>query len=301
MMSVPKLIFACSVNLEKYKNEFIHRKDFLELSICEEGRILFEHENGEKEITYPGTVLTTASDLSCRTSSYKNDRQRHTTVGVNMKYALKRYDSESECDVLKLKERIRGGCTALVPYRCDAGTNYNKIIELIKKIIVLNSSENPSDRINAVSEWYALIGFMTDLVLTKLELKRSEAPPSELIYAKKAAQYISENYMNRLTADEISKRLGISSGYLHRIFKRVNGITVLEYINRLRVANAISLMINKNASLKQAAFCVGIEDPAYMSRLFKKTTGLCCREYLRARRDRHGETDEAWASSFNLQ
>ena len=40
-------------------------------------------------------------------------------------------------------------------------------------------------------------------------------------------------------------------------------------------------METKNLSLKEAAYNVGIDDPAYMSRLFKKIIGLSVRDYFR--------------------
>jgi len=55
------------------------------------------------------------------------------------------------------------------------------------------------------------------------------------------------------------------------------GIT--EYANRHRVGVAVSLMETRGLSLKEAAYNVGIEDPAYMSRLFKKVTGASYRDY----------------------
>ena len=82
----------------------------------------------------------------------------------------------------------------------------------------------------------------------------------------------------------IAQELGISEGYLHRVFKAAAGCSVLEYLNRKRVTVAIDLVDNRGLSLKDAAFNVGIEDPAYMSRLFKKVTGLSFREYFREKR-----------------
>ena len=109
-------------------------------------------------------------------------------------------------------------------------------------------------------------------------------PPSEQAYAAKAVRYINLHYTRRLTVEDIAYHLGISEGYLHRIFKRVEDCSILTYLNRKRVYAAIDLMENRNLSLKEAAYNVGIEDPAYMSRLFKKTTGLSVREYFREKR-----------------
>lgn len=284
ILSVPEIIFAYSVEIEKYKNRFEYMQDFLEIALCERGRILFEHDSGEKEIVHPGMAIPIFSDIACRTASYENEKQRHTTVGVSLKYHLKRYNSEKECDILSLKERMKNSCSMLIPYHCYMDDKFDEIMNILKKIIALHSSENPYERISAISQWFLLGGALTNFVLEKLNNVKSEFPPSELFYADKAVGYIHRNYMNKLTVKEISAQLGISEGYLHRIFRDIKGTGVLEYINRHRVSTAIELIENKNVTLKEAAYNVGIEDPAYMSRIFKKITGLSYREYFRQKK-----------------
>ena len=98
------------------------------------------------------------------------------------------------------------------------------------------------------------------------------------------AEEPEEERTEPVTIEDIAAQLGISAGYLHRIFRHVKNCSILDCLNRKRVIAAIELMENRNLSLKEAAYNVGIEDPAYMSRLFKKVTGLSCREYFRDRR-----------------
>ena len=54
---------------------------------------------------------------------------------------------------------------------------------------------------------------------------------------------------------------------------------------------AISLLGNKSITLKEISANVGIDDPAYMSRLFKKVTGISWREYVNTQKHqiRRGE------------
>ena len=121
-------------------------------------------------------------------------------------------------------------------------------------------------------------------MLEKIEGLKTDLSPSALIYAARAQKYIQRWYMRPLTVKEIAKEVGVSEGYLHRIFKEAYHIGIAEYINRHRIFVAISLMENKNLSLNEAAVNVGIEDPAYMSRLFKKVTGMSYRSYFANKR-----------------
>ena len=57
------------------------------------------------------------------------------------------------------------------------------------------------------------------------------------------------------------------------------GTSIVNYINRQRIITLIELVENKNLSLHDASLSVGIEDPAYASRLFKKVTGMNYRQF----------------------
>lgn len=194
---------------------------------------------------------------------------------------MKKYDSESDCDVAQLKERVKNDRIILIPYHCYLEDYYNEVMSKLKKLSYLNASGNPRDSIEALSLWFSLTAILTDFVLKQLDNTQLGHKPSELFYVEKATQYINQNYKNNLTVQEIALHLGISEGYLHRLFKAVTKMGVLEYTNRHRISIAIQLMENKNISLNEAAYSVGIHDPAYMSRLFKKVTGLSYREYFR--------------------
>ena len=281
MLSIPQITFACSVDIEKYKNKFQGLEKRLEITVCEAGRILFEHTNGQKDISEPGMLIGVTRELSGRSSSYNNERQKHTTVGVDLLYNIKKYSSESECDLTLLKKRMKKSCIILIPFMCHPDDDlYTKVLRLIKKIIQANFFESQGNRIDALANWYSLTATLTDFVLKKLSDAKEQLPPSELIYTTKAIRYIEQNYINKISVKEISDHLGISAGYLHKIFRDVKGIGILEHINRHRISVAIDLVRNKNLSLKEAAQNVGIDDPSYMSRLFKKVTGMSFKEYF---------------------
>lgn len=281
ILSVPEIKFAWNVKIERYKNKFNYKEDFLEIALCREGRILVEYENGEKEITLPKMLLPMLSDISCRTSAYQNERQRHITVGMNLKYALQRYNSELEYDISSIKKRVEQHRSVLIPYHCEMGEYYEEVKGLLGKIVFENRKESCGRKIAVMGYWYALLGVLTEFVLKRLEAEKSDFAPSETLYAEKAEEYIKKNYVKKITVKDISEHLGISEGYLHRIFKNVKNCTILEFINRHRVYVATELMKNQSLPLKEAAYNVGIDDPCYMSRLFKKVMGVSCREYFK--------------------
>jgi len=53
----------------------------------------------------------------------------------------------------------------------------------------------------------------------------------------KAQLLIQNNLDADLRLDSIAKNVGVSSGYLHRLFKANIGETIKQYVDRLRVKN----------------------------------------------------------------
>ena len=72
---------------------------------------------------------------------------------------------------------------------------------------------------------------------------------------------------------EEADRQHISPSYYRMIFKKVTGLSPLEYLNRVRILRALELLQTTYMSIGEVADAVGIHDSNYFSRLFKKLVG----------------------------
>jgi len=279
LLSIPKISHACSVDTDRYKNRFDKEKDFLEISVIENGNIIFDHDDGRKETASIRMTTPILSDMACNTYFCGPGRQRHTTVGVRASYTLRRYDSEDGLDIENFRKKTRDNGTILLPYHETIDGIFDDVVNIIRKISSLNLAHDARGKLSALGQWFVLAGMMTDFVMKKIDVDPAVSP-SEHLYISKACRYIDRFYAQKITVSEIAEHLNISEGYLHRMFRQVKNMGVLEYINKRRVSVAIDLINNQHLSLKEAAYNVGINEPAYMSRLFKKVTGLCYNEYF---------------------
>ena len=94
-----------------------------------------------------------------------------------------------------------------------------------------------------------------------------------------AISYIQENYSRKISLASVAEHVGLSSGYLCRIFKDETGVSINAYINNLRMTRAGELLADKNSYIKEVAISVGFEDQLYFSRLFKRYYGVTPSEY----------------------
>ena len=102
-------------------------------------------------------------------------------------------------------------------------------------------------------------------------------PTSTLV--KQSIAFIQENYSRRISRLAVARAVGVSEDYLGRIFRQELGISPVEYLNRYRIKEARSLLIQGCASITDVAGQVGFDDPAYFSRAFRKLVGRSPRDY----------------------
>lgn len=95
------------------------------------------------------------------------------------------------------------------------------------------------------------------------------------------ADYISENYRDAGTLEEIAKRFFISKSYLSRIFREVTGFTVNEYLNIRRIMKAKQLLAEPFHNVTEISELLGYENVSYFERVFGKYVHLTPLKYRR--------------------
>ncbi|HZT99337.1 MAG TPA: helix-turn-helix transcriptional regulator, partial [Ktedonobacteraceae bacterium] len=82
-----------------------------------------------------------------------------------------------------------------------------------------------------------------------------------------------------LSLSHIADTLGVHPSYLSRAFKKEVGMTLTDYINRLRIEEAKYLLDQGGISVTEAALNVGYNDPNYFSKVFTKLEHVTPQEY----------------------
>lgn len=95
------------------------------------------------------------------------------------------------------------------------------------------------------------------------------------------AKYVEEHYTDSsLNLTSIAQIFGFNPSYLSRRFKAEIGSSFIEHLTECRMKKAI-LLAKDNEKMFATATAVGIPDPNYFGRCFKKYTGINYSEYLR--------------------
>ena len=94
---------------------------------------------------------------------------------------------------------------------------------------------------------------------------------------------ITERYAERITLDDLAIETGFSKFYLERSFNDRYGVPIHQFLKRVRVAMALSLM-RAGARPSAVARSVGFADQPHMTRVFRDDLGFTPRSYWAASR-----------------
>lgn len=97
---------------------------------------------------------------------------------------------------------------------------------------------------------------------------------SERYIVSHAIEYIKQNYQQRITVEEICGFCHCSKWYLSRNFKKINGININNFVNKIRVEAAKLHLINSETKIADIATNVGFDDPNYFTSIFTKHCGI---------------------------
>ena len=91
--------------------------------------------------------------------------------------------------------------------------------------------------------------------------------------------YINTNYSSIESIDDVAEYFFISKYHLCRTLKRNLGISLVSYLNMIKIKAACSFIEKGNGKITDIAMKCGFNSPAYFCKVFKAQTGISPREY----------------------
>lgn len=91
--------------------------------------------------------------------------------------------------------------------------------------------------------------------------------------------WIKINLNNNISLEDVALKFNFNKNYLAKLFKQTMGVTMNDYISKLRMAKAKEMLIQSELSIKEIAYSLGFEDEKYFMRLFKKSELMTAKQY----------------------
>lgn len=185
------------------------------------------------------------------------------------------------------------------------GVQLTKIIEKKypdKKIVMLTAADSLKDikeclcigldkYLNKPYDQSELNEVLSDLI-SELDLEQHEEEKDDDINygsTREICEFIKKNYSNQdLNLTMVAKTFSFNASYVSRKFKSENGLSFVDYVTKCRMEAAMEYL-KKKKPMYEAAMNVGIPDPNYFSKCFKKFTGKSYTEMAKEEEKKNGK------------
>ncbi len=127
-------------------------------------------------------------------------------------------------------------------------------------------------RINSINDSNEIAIIFNEILTEFTRLNACVTFPEKNPEIRAAVEYLEHNYQYDITLSDIAAAVSISPGYLAKLFKEYRNQTVMDFLERIRIEQALKLLKETSYSIKEIAGRVGYKDPNYFSKVFKKVT-----------------------------
>ncbi|MHC1696200.1 MAG: helix-turn-helix transcriptional regulator [Eubacteriales bacterium] len=283
IVGIPHIRFAHNYQspARDYRITPLDEENTLELTYVHKGALVCTTPDGGRKVVPEGCINVHIGGRPV-VFTCEDDFHSHSTVGIKMNFRMYSVSERHVMDCVREAPAVMasGGLRTIVPdYISDALLCEAYLEKYINKIIQIHSLNETYGALQCSGLCLDFLSEISRTCINGIFSRNDERlSPSALLYARKAMDYISAGLDRKLTVGQIASQLEISEGYLSGIFKSATGQTLIEYINRVKLARVRELVLTKNISLKQAGERVGIYDCGYLSRMFRKYYGISVSE-----------------------
>ncbi len=126
------------------------------------------------------------------------------------------------------------------------------------------------------TSWNRVMENYLNILITKM-LRKTEygdkKTDREEIWQQLVA-YIDDNPEADLSLATLAKKCFYNPSYFSRVFKEKFGVSLVEYVNRKRIENAVRLLCESECSVDEILESVGFSDRSNFYRVFSKLMGM---------------------------
>ena len=246
-----------------------HTKTFA-INHCEEGRIECKFTSGEYLYMGPGD-MSLGWHIS---SNYQHENYFPTKLFKGVVLLVDVEKAQPILDTLVTETRI--DLTQLANRFCEQ-SEFGMMMEETESVRqIFSSLYKVPDQIKG--HYFKLkvieIFLLLSIISTTNHEKRSSYRKQQVDIVKAVNEYISTQFMKRITIDSLSDQFDIPTSTLKRCFKGVYGTTIHQYLKECRINAAKRLLQESDQSVLEIANAVGYENGSKFTSAFKEATGV---------------------------
>ncbi len=146
-----------------------------------------------------------------------------------------------------------------------------------------------ADRFTEFLSFLTMLARNTDYRLLSSARMQSYDDDVSLAKINAILNYITSNYCDVMSAQDIAQQQGMSLSKFSRFFSHATGNSFTDFVNRLRINKACQLLMTTDRYVGNVCYEVGFNNLANFNRRFLALKGITPKEFRRTAEERFGE------------
>lgn len=152
----------------------------------------------------------------------------------------------------------------------------NYIVELFS---ALEKETKKPDSLSKLMTRSYLLTLLSYIIRNDSVKRKSAVQNSATKKVEEIMKYISENFRDDISANDLTKHFGYTPNYISKLFKECSGMGYREYLVMHRLKNAEYMLAKTDKSVQEVAISCGFNDSNYFSMIFKRKYGVAPSTY----------------------
>jgi AraC-like DNA-binding protein len=147
--------------------------------------------------------------------------------------------------------------------------------EVLARAYSLDAQKSPANLIQT----NALLRLLLAAFFAGHDQTQTESTLTGITRFQSSIEYIQENIESPIELAHLARIEHLNTNYYCSQFRKLMGISPMQYVNKRRIEEAQRLLLSTNDILFDISQKIGFKDEYYFSRIFKKTVGISPANY----------------------
>ena len=262
------------------KSDWVVRPDEAEVLIINNGELRVECDDGiHRAVAGQGVLITPGSRHRLASSSTEDTAFYSVLFKPEFVMDTAPVNDISSKYFIPVRERFKRTCLIMD----EANLRDEAALDRVNTIIAANTTKKFGYEM-------ATKGYICMLWVLLLEFYGSvghafngkNVPSQDELRVKSAIAYMEEFYADPITLEDIADKIHVSRNECCRCFKRVKGLSPVDFLIRLRIFEAAKILYKDPLSvdtISELGFRTGFNNTSYFNRMFKRFLGCTPREF----------------------
>lgn len=243
-----------------------HTHDFLEINYMYSGKSTQEI-NGETVVLEQGEMV-----LFDKGTSHRFDALGEDDILINLLLKMDVVDT-LVLKAMAQQKSIVSDFLIRMTHSDELETDYlifrtkkNERVHALMTCILEHYFESDIPNMELIEKYIPILFFELTLSVEEMEFSKSDQINSVILTALKTI----EDQYKTVTLTSLAQQLGFNKNYLSNLIKAETGKTFKEIVQQSRMQKAYQLVLHTNYTIEDIAYEIGLKDPSYFYRQFKK-------------------------------